>query len=104
MGREIEMGGIPICIITSLPDIAQDNGMLRIVRAYGMPFPTGNPWAEDIAQEQAIRRALLQRCLYTLTQTPSKPTVFWPNYGNVMGDQEGVASPVNEQSREWITL
>jgi hypothetical protein len=104
MGREIEMGGIPVAIITSLPDIAEDNGMLRIIRGFGMPWPTGNPNFEDVSQESDMRRAILQKCLQTLTMTPAKPTVFWPNYGNCVGDLESVASPVNEQTKDWETL
>jgi hypothetical protein len=103
MAREIETGGIPTTLITSLPDIAEDNGVLRIVRGYGMPWPTGNPYLFPV-QEQALRRAVIEQALYTLTLTPAKPTHFWTNYGNVMGNQETVDSPVNVQTKDWITL
>ena len=55
----------------------------RIVRAYGIPFPLGNPWLTK-EKEAELRMAVFQKALEALQTAPDKPTIFWPNYGNVL--------------------
>lgn len=59
-------------------------GVPRIVRGYGIPFPTGNPFLKP-EEEKRIRRAIIDKALEALQTTPTKPTVFWPNWGNTVG-------------------
>ena len=96
----MEKGGIPSVLVTSFPDIAENQGVPRIVHAFGITWPFGNPYL-PLSEEKAIRRSVLERCLYALTQTPVKPTVYWGNYGNCIGDQESVGYPTIESCKDW---
>jgi glycine reductase len=85
VAREIEKAGIPTVIITSVPEVAKMVGVPRIVRGFGIPFPTGNPFLKR-EEEKAIRRAIIEKALESLQIAPTKPTVFWPNFGSVVGN------------------
>ena len=87
-------------MVTSFPDIAETNGVIRIVRGFGITWPTGNPYLA-FEEETAMRRAIVLRCLDALQATPTKPTVFWPNFGNCIGDQTSAANPTVAASKDW---
>jgi hypothetical protein len=86
--------------VTSFPDIAEQQQLPRIVRGYGITHPFSSPYLTP-EQEAEQRRAILEMCLYALTQTPTRPTVFWPNYGNCIGTQVSSQNPQSEVLYDW---
>lgn len=80
--------------------IATDMGAPRVVPAYGITNPFSNPWVTP-EEEKGQRRAVLEAALSALTETPAKPTVYWPNYGNRIGDQVSVGHPTVDFAKDW---
>ncbi len=74
--------------------------MPRIVRGYGITHPFSTPFLGPEA-EKAQRRAVLEMCIYALYQTPTRPTVYWPNYGNCIGTQISTQNPQSEVLKDW---
>ena len=100
MSRWIEKAGIPTVVCGSFPDIGQNNGVLRFVRAFGLPYPFSTPYV-GLEQEKAQRRALLLKCLDVLQLTPTKPTVYWADLGNCIGDQESAGQLEDVGTKAW---
>ena len=71
-----------------------------MVRAYGITSPFSTPYLTP-EQEKAQRRAVLDMCLYALQQTPTRPTVYWPNFGNCIGTQVSSQNPQSEGIKDW---
>jgi len=100
MLRELEKGGIPSVEIGSFPEFHHLFKLPRSVRAYGITWPCGNPYVSH-EQELGIRRAILDKALEVLQLTPSKPTTYWPNFGNVIGDLESTGKPTIVSTKDW---
>lgn len=100
MAREIEAGGIPIVVVSSWPGISENNGIYRTVRGYGITHPMSTPFLTP-EEETAQRRAILEAALDALQQTPTKPTVWWPNFGNCIGSQMSVGVPTVDAVKDW---
>jgi len=100
MLREIEKGGIPTVMISSFPEYSNIWKLPRFVRGYGITWPTGNPYISK-EKELALRRSIIERALYALQQTPTTPTVYWGNFGNVIGDQESIGMPTTRLIKDW---
>ena len=80
--------------------IATDMEAPRVVAGYGITAPFSNPWITP-EEETVMRRAVLERALDALQVTPTKPTVFWPNFGNRIGSQESVGHPTVDFAKDW---
>jgi len=101
VARYIEAAGIPVVQICTVVGTAEQTGVKRIVRGWGVPFPLGTPWLTP-EEEEAQRLATVERALDALQTTPAEPTLFWPNFGNVFGDQISHANPmITEITGEW---
>lgn len=83
MAREIEAAGIPVVLVTSVPDVARQVGILRIVWGQGIPYPLGNPDL-TLEQQKAFRLAQMEKCLEALETAPREPTYFRATFGNVI--------------------
>jgi len=58
-------------------------GIPRIVRAYGIPFPLGNPYIANKDIEKQIRYAVFSKALEALkSEATGQPVLFWPQFGN----------------------
>jgi betaine reductase len=96
----MEKGGIPCVIVTSLMDISEVIGAPRIVRGQGLTWNFGNAYL-TVPEQLAMRRATLEKCLEVLQLTPTKPTTFYPNYGNVVGDQQTYSQTFTKPAKDW---
>jgi hypothetical protein len=62
----------------------------------------GNPYLSK-EEQSAIRMKIIEKALYTLTIKPETPTVFYPEYGNTIGNQTSTANPDNVDF-DWMKL
>jgi glycine reductase len=75
MAKEIERAGIPVAHICSIITISQTVGANRIVPAFAIPHPLGNPRL-PLEEEKELRRNMVKKALAAL-QTPIEgQTVF----------------------------
>lgn len=98
--RYCEEAGIVTYAITSFPGIAQFIGTPRVGRGYSIGHPTGNPYITP-ENDRLLQLSIVKKALYALQQTPTEPTVYWGNYGNVIGDQESICTPAAEATKDW---
>jgi len=65
-------------------------GVPRIVRAYGIPFPLGNPYIANKEVEKQIRYAVFSKAVEALkSEATGQPVLFWPHFGNAVDDFVG---------------
>jgi len=75
MVKELERAGLPTAHVCSIITIARTVGANRIVPSVAIPHPLGDP-GKSPAQEQQIRRRLLEKALQAVETTISEQTVF----------------------------
>lgn len=75
MVKEIEKTGLPVVHICTVVPISQTVGANRIVPAVAIPHPLGNP-SLSLAEEQKLRRKIVEKALTALTTAVDEQTVF----------------------------
>ena len=75
MVKEVERAGIPVVHICTVTPIYMTVGANRIVPAIAIPHPLGNP-ALDKAEENALRRKIVEKALNALTTEVDGQTIF----------------------------
>lgn len=79
MVKEIERAGIPVVHVCTVTPISMTVGANRIVPAIAIPHPLGNP-ALTLAEEQSIRRKILETALEALSTEVEDQTIFEVKY------------------------
>jgi len=75
MVKEIERAGIPVVHVCTVVPISLTVGANRIVPAFAIPHPLGNPNL-DKAEEKKLRRKIVEKALKALQTEVDKQTVF----------------------------
>lgn len=75
MVKAIESTGIPVVHICTIVPISQTVGANRIVPAFAIPHPLGNPNLEK-GDEKKLRREIVERALKALSTEIDTQTVF----------------------------
>ncbi len=75
MVKAIEASGIPVVHICTIVPISLTVGANRIVPAFAIPYPLGNPNL-DKAEEKILRRSIVEKALHALTVEVDTQTVF----------------------------
>ena len=73
--KEIERAGIPVVHACTVTPISLTVGANRIVPTVAIPYPFGNPNL-NAAEEKALRRELVEKCLDALTTEVTEQTIF----------------------------
>jgi len=77
--KEIERTGIPVVHACTVTPISMTVGANRIVPTVAIPYPFGNPNL-NVAEEKALRRELVEKCLNALATEVTEQTIFdWKN-------------------------
>jgi betaine reductase len=69
LGKEIERAGLPTAHVCALAPVASMVGSNRIIPVASIVHPMGDP-SRDPAAEKAFRRAIVERALKALENTP----------------------------------
>ena len=75
MVKEIERAGLPVVHICTVTPISMPVGANRIVPAFGIPHPLGNP-ALRMEEEKVIRRKIVETALEALETEVDDQTIF----------------------------
>jgi glycine reductase len=75
MVKEIERAGIPVVHVCTVVPISLTVGANRIVPAFAIPHPLGNPNLEK-PEEKKLRRKIVEKALKALQTEVDKQTVF----------------------------
>ena len=75
IAKELERIGLPTAHVCSIITISKTVGANRIVPSVAIPHPLGDPTLTE-ADEQRLRRALLERALRALETPVEKQRVF----------------------------
>ncbi len=75
MVKAIERTGIPVVHICTVVPISLTVGANRIVPAFAIPYPLGNPLI-DADEEKILRRHIVEKALKALTTEVETQTVF----------------------------
>jgi len=75
MVKEIEKTGIPVVHICTVVPISLTVGANRIVPAFAIPYPLGNPELDE-KDEKALRRKIVEKSLEALQTEVDGQTVF----------------------------
>jgi glycine reductase complex component B subunit gamma len=75
MVKAIEEQGIPTAHVCTIVPISQTVGASRIVPAYAIPHPLGNPKVE-LKDEKVIRRKIIMRALEALKSEVENQKIF----------------------------
>lgn len=75
MVKEIERAGFPVVHVCTIVPISLTVGANRIVPAVAIPYPLGDP-SRTHAEEEKIRRHIVEKALVALQTEVSDQTVF----------------------------
>ena len=75
MVKAIEAAGLPVVHMCTVTPISMTVGANRIVPTIAIPHPLGNP-ALDKAEENALRRKIVEKALNALTTEVDGQTIF----------------------------
>ena len=75
MAKEIERYGIPVVVITALPELASALGVSRIVQGVRIEHVCGDPTLSDEA-DAVVQLRLVEAALKALETSVDCPTVF----------------------------
>ncbi len=73
--KEIEKAGLPVVQLCNIIPVALSVGANRIVPTVSIPYPLGDPSLTK-EQQYKVRRRLVERALYALTEEIEDQTVF----------------------------
>ena len=75
MAREFEEAGLTTVLVTAFPNVAENIGVNRIVKADNFNHPLGQP-SLSLDDETKFRMKVLERCFAALGSEVKGPTVF----------------------------